>query len=152
MGMDLGKSSSKPGRATPSMNVTPLVDVVLVLLIIFMVVTPLMAKQFWIHVPSKHEKDEPATPNDSQENVVVSVTKSGDILINREVVPEVDFSNRLRRVLAFKGQRTIFFDADEDADFGNAVKTMDLARGGGAETIAVVTEPLARRSQDEHSP
>jgi biopolymer transport protein ExbD/biopolymer transport protein TolR len=144
MGMDLGKSSNKPGRATPAMNVTPLVDVVLVLLIIFMVVTPLMAKQFWIHLPNKPEKEEQPTPDDKNENVVVTVTKSGDILINRDVVPEAEFSNRLHRVLAFKGQRTIFFDADEEAEFGKAVKTMDLARGGGAETIAVVTEPLAR--------
>jgi biopolymer transport protein TolR len=144
MGMDLGKSSGKPGRATPSMNVTPLVDVVLVLLIIFMVVTPLMAKQFWIHLPNKKENEEPPPPDDHKENVVVTVTKSGDILINSEVVPEAEFSHRLKRVLAFKGERTIFFDADEDAEFGKAVKTMDLARGGGAETIAVVTKPLAR--------
>jgi biopolymer transport protein ExbD len=143
MGMDLGKSPSKPGRATPTMNVTPLVDVVLVLLIIFMVVTPLMAKQFWIHLPNKPEKEEPATPDDKNESVVVSVTKAGEILINREVVPEPEFSAKLRRVLAFKGQRTVFFDADEEAEFGKAVKAMDLARGGGAETIAVVTEPLA---------
>lgn len=144
MGMDLGKKPSKPGRATPTMNVTPLVDVVLVLLIIFMVVTPLMAKQFWIHLPNKKEDTEPATPNDNNENVVVTVTKAGEILINREVVPEAEFEHRLKRVLAYKGQRTIFFDADEDAEFGKAVKTMDLARGGGAQTIAVVTEPLAR--------
>jgi len=126
------------------MNVTPLVDVVLVLLIIFMVVTPLMAKQFWIHLPNKPEKAEQPTPDDKNENVVVTVTKSGDILINRDVVPEAEFTTRLHRVLAFKGQRTIFFDADEEAEFGKAVKTMDMARGGGAETIAVVTEPLAR--------
>jgi biopolymer transport protein TolR len=144
MGMDLGKSSGKPGRATPTMNVTPLVDVVLVVLIIFMVVTPLMAKQFWIHLPNKPENEEPQAADDKNEAVVVTMTKSGDILINREVVPAADFSAKLRRVLAFKGQRTVFFDADEDADFGNAVKAMDLARGGGAETIAVVTEPLAR--------
>jgi biopolymer transport protein TolR len=125
------------------MNVTPLVDVVLVLLIIFMVVTPLMAKQFWIHLPNKVENEEPQTPDENQ-SVVVTVTKAGEILINRDVVPEAEFSNKLRRVLAFKGQRTIFFDADEDAEFGKAVKAMDLARGGGADTIAVVTEPLAR--------
>jgi biopolymer transport protein ExbD/biopolymer transport protein TolR len=144
MGMDLGKKPSKPGRATPTMNVTPLVDVVLVLLIIFMVVTPLMAKQFWIHLPNKKENEEPPPPTDNNESVVVTVTKTGEILINRDVVSEAEFASRLKRVLAFKGQRTIFFDADEDAEFGKAVKTMDLARGGGAETIAVVTEPLAR--------
>src|SRR5262245_43546284 len=142
MAMDLDKSS-KPGRAQPSMNVTPLVDVVLVLLIIFMVVTPLLAKQFWIHLPNQVEKDEPAAPDD-EGPVVVSVNKAGDIMINREVVPEAAFSDKLHRVLAAKGQRTIFFDADDDADFAVAVKAMDLARGGGASTIAVVTDPLKR--------
>jgi biopolymer transport protein TolR len=142
MGMDLGKSGGKPGRAQPTMNVTPLVDVVLVLLIIFMVVTPLMAKQFWIHLPSKVEKEEPPPSQDDDTAIVVSVTKEGDILINREKVSDAEFGARLHRVLAAKRQRTVFFDADEDAEFGTAVKAMDLARGGGADTIAVVTKPL----------
>ena len=125
-------------------NVTPLVDVVLVLLIIFMVVTPLLAKQFWIHLPNKVEKEEPPPSQDDESAVVVSVTKEGDILINREKVADAEFSARLHRVLAAKRQRTVFFDADEEAEFGTAVKAMDLARGGGADTIAVVTQPLPR--------
>lgn len=141
MGMDLGKSGGKPGRATPTMNVTPLVDVVLVLLIIFMVVTPLLAKQFWINLPNKVEKEEPPSQDDDTA-VVVSVSKEGEILINREKVADADFSAKLHRVLAAKRQRTVFFDADEEAEFGIAVKAMDLARGGGADTIAVVTQPL----------
>jgi biopolymer transport protein ExbD/biopolymer transport protein TolR len=142
MAMELDRAS-KPGRAQPSMNVTPLVDVVLVLLIIFMVVTPLLAKQFWIHLPNQVEKDEPASADDDAP-VVVSVNKAGDILINRDKVPEAIFVEKLRAVLAAKHQRTIFFDADDDADFALAVKAMDLARGGGASTIAVVTDPLKR--------
>ena len=142
MAMELEKAS-KPGRAQPNMNVTPLVDVVLVLLIIFMVVTPLLTKQFWIHLPNKVEKDEPASADDDRP-VVVSVTKAGEILINREVVPEQIFVGKLRAVLAASHQRTVFFDADDDADFAIAVKAMDLARGGGASTIAVVTDPLKR--------
>jgi biopolymer transport protein ExbD/biopolymer transport protein TolR len=126
------------------MNVTPLVDVVLVLLIIFMVVTPLMAKQFWIHLPNKVEKEEPPPTSDDDTAVVVLVTKSGEIMINREKVADDQFSDKLHRVLAAKRQRTVFFDADEDADFGVAVRAMDWARGGGAATIAVVTQPLAR--------
>jgi biopolymer transport protein TolR len=141
MAMDIGKSTGKRGRATPSMNVTPLVDVVLVLLIIFMVVTPLLAKQFWIHLPSKVEKADPPA-NDDDTAVVVLVNKAGDIMINREKVADAEFGAKLHRVLAAKHQRTVFFDADEDAEFGTAMKAMDLARGGGADTIAVVTEPL----------
>jgi biopolymer transport protein ExbD/biopolymer transport protein TolR len=142
MAMELGGQSNKPGRASPTMNVTPLVDVVLVLLIIFMVVTPLLAKQFWIHMPNPVEKDQPPPESDDEGPVVVRVTTNGDILINRDVVPRAQFSDRLRRVLAAKGDRTIFFDAEDDADFAKAVDAMDLARGGGASTIAVMTDPL----------
>lgn len=126
------------------MNVTPLVDVVLVLLIIFMMVAPLLAKQFWLHLPNKVEKDTPAAADDHDETVVVTVTKDGSILINRERVDKTEFSQKLHRVLAGARQRTIFFDADDEADFGAAVAAIDLARGGGAETVAVVTQPVPR--------
>jgi biopolymer transport protein TolR len=142
MAMDLGSKGGKPGRATPNMNVTPLVDVVLVLLIIFMVITPLLAKQFWVNLPNKIEKDQPPDTQDKDKPIVVSVTKTGDIKINRDVVPKAEFSAKLHRVLAAREQRTVFFDAEDDAAFGNAVEAMDLARGGGASTIAVLTDPL----------
>jgi biopolymer transport protein ExbD/biopolymer transport protein TolR len=143
MGMNLQTKQSKPGRATPQMNVTPLVDVVLVLLIIFMMITPLLAKQFWLSLPDKDKKEEPPQPNDIPP-IVVSVDVSGAIRINRDVVPQAEFSQKLTRVLAGTGQRTVFFDADDDADFARAVEVMDLARGGGAATIAVLTAPLPR--------
>jgi biopolymer transport protein ExbD/biopolymer transport protein TolR len=142
MAMDIGTGGGKPGRATPSMNVTPLVDVVLVLLIIFMVITPMLAKQFWIHLPNKIEKDQPPDTPDKDQPVVVIVTKKGEIQINREVVPKAEFSKKLHGMLAFKGQRTVFFDAEDDAQFGDAVEALDLSRGGGASTIAVMTDPL----------
>ena len=143
MAMDLGGAKGKPGRATPSMNVTPLVDVVLVLLIIFMVITPMLAKQFWLHLPNKPEQNEPPAPaDDKNKPIVLSVTKAGDIKINSDVVQAKDLSAKLKRVLAASGQRTVFFDADEEAEFGRSVDAMDLARAGGATTIVVLTDPL----------
>lgn len=144
MGMNLQSSAQKPGRATPQMNVTPLVDVVLVLLIIFMMITPLLAKQFWLHLPDKDQKAEPAEPSDTP-SIVVSVDKDGTIRINREQVPLDQLSTKLKRVLAGTGQRTVFFDADDEADFARAVEVMDLARGGGAATIAVLTAPIKKQ-------
>jgi biopolymer transport protein ExbD/biopolymer transport protein TolR len=144
MAMNLQVTKSKAGRATPQMNVTPLVDVVLVLLIIFMMITPLLAKQFWLHLPDKTEKQEPADASDKVP-IVVFVDASGAIRINREVVPVAQFSEKLTRVLAGSGQRTVFFDADDNADFAKAVEAMDLARGGGATTIAVLTAALPAR-------
>ena len=78
MAFDTG-GGGKKGRAKPDMNVTPLVDVVLVLLIIFMVVTPMLAKQFWVHVPPEPEEDEPPPPPDpdAPPSVVVTVATDG---------------------------------------------------------------------------
>src|SRR5689334_19235356 len=90
MAMEVGSGGGKPGRATPSMNVTPLVDVMLVLLIIFMVITPLLAKQFWLYLPNKPDPNEvepPTPPDESQLPVVVVVMKSGEIRIGGETVP-----------------------------------------------------------------
>jgi biopolymer transport protein ExbD/biopolymer transport protein TolR len=142
MGMDLGQKSAIPGRAQPNMNVTPLVDVVLVLLIIFMVIAPLLAKQFWLSLPNKPEKDPQNLP-DKDQPIVIVATKTGEIRINHEVVPRADFSTKLRRVLAAREQRTVFFDAEDDAAFGEAVDVLDLARAGGAATIAVLTAPIS---------
>jgi biopolymer transport protein ExbD/biopolymer transport protein TolR len=72
------------------------------------------------------------------------MTRSGQIKINRDVVARPEFSAKLRRVLAARGGRAVFFDADDDAEFGTAVEAMDFARAGGAATIAVLTEPIAR--------
>jgi biopolymer transport protein TolR len=147
MAMDLGSGTErKKGRrrrAAPEMNVTPLVDVVLVLLIIFMVITPLLAKQFWIHMPDKEEANAEPPPPDDPGPIVVSVTPSGRIRINRDEVADADFVPKLRRVLAARRVRTVFFDSSDAADFGRAMEVMDLARAGGAATIAVSTEALA---------
>lgn len=143
MAMEMGGGPNKAGRAAPSMNVTPLVDVVLVLLIIFMVITPMLAKQFWLHLPAKPDDTEQAAPSPNDEKpIVVFVTAEGEIKINRDVIPKSTFARKIRGVLAASGRRTVFFDASEDAQFGKAVEAMDLAREGGASTIVVLTAAL----------
>src|SRR6187549_427433 len=106
MAMDIGTGGGKPGRATPSMNVTPLVDVVLVLLIIFMVITPMLAKQFWLHLPNKPDKEDQSPADDKNPPIVLSVTNKGEIKINRDVIPEAQFQEKLKRVIAGSGGRT----------------------------------------------
>jgi biopolymer transport protein ExbD len=144
MGMDIGApEGGKKKKNRPEMNVTPLVDVVLVLLIIFMVVTPMLYKQFRIHLPDKPEEDAaPPPPDDGP--LVVTVDGEGKIRINRDVVTEDELTRRLPRMLDARGERKIFFDATDDADFGRAAEVLDLARGGGATTIAVMTEAIRR--------
>lgn len=138
MDVETGKGGKK-GRSKPEMNVTPLVDVVLVLLIIFMVVMPAMHRLFWLHVPPDADpENEP--PADVQQPLVVSVDAAGHLRINRDVVSDTAFPGRLRRALVARGDRKVYFDADDDAPFERAVRAMDLARGAGAAHIAVMTE------------
>jgi biopolymer transport protein ExbD/biopolymer transport protein TolR len=145
--MDVGAESGgkrKKRGARPAMNVTPLVDVVLVLLIIFMVVTPLLSKQFWLNVPKKEEKQEPQPQNDDNPPVVLQVTAEGKIKVGPDEVADADLAEKLKRVFAARNDHTLFFGAAPDVPFGRAMEAMDIARGGGAVTIAVMTEPLAR--------
>ena len=139
--------SNKRGRAVPNMNVTPLVDVVLVLLIVFLVITPMMAKQFWLVLPQQPDKQEAQVkdPDEKDKAIVVTLSGAGEIRINHDVVSNDAFSDKLHRVLAAAGERTIFFDADSAAKFGHAMEVMDSARHGGAAHIVVLTEPVAIR-------
>jgi biopolymer transport protein TolR len=140
MAMDVGATATKKGRGRPEMNVTPLVDVVLVLLIIFMVAMPAMHRLFWVHVPSRDTAEEP--PADARAPLVVTVTGGGQIRINREIVSDAEFPGRLRRMLVARDDRKIYFDADDTAPFERAVLAMDLARGAGAAHVAVMTREL----------
>jgi biopolymer transport protein ExbD/biopolymer transport protein TolR len=132
---------------TPVMNVTPLVDVVLVLLIIFMVVTPLLSKTFWLNLPKKDDTQKaetPPPPDPSNTPIVLTVDKAGVMRINQTEVPKAELPNRVSRMLAAQRQKVVYFDAKDDAPYAFAVEAMDLARSGGASTIAVMTENASR--------
>jgi biopolymer transport protein ExbD/biopolymer transport protein TolR len=118
------------------MNVTPLVDVVLVLLIIFMIVTPMLTRTFWVHVPVK---DDPAPASAAPVQVVLVLAADGSLRLNQERIEPAELPRRLERVFAARSDRTLFFDAEPGASYGRAVEAMDLARSGGALTIAVLT-------------
>ena len=139
MAMTVGSSGK---GVAPQMNVTPLVDVVLVLLIIFMVVTPLLDKMLRVRVPDAEQTEEYDQPPAPQ--IVVSVSKEGDLLINNEKVADADYVTRLRRVLAARqaGDRLVFFAADDDALYQRLVVALDGARQAGAEILTMTTEPM----------
>ena len=144
MDVQLKGGKSKRGRAHPEMNVTPLVDVVLVLLIIFMVLTSVLNEHFWLHVPEKDKQAElePPPQNEDEQPIVVTVNKQGRVQINQDVYPDGEFPERLKRMLVARGDRRIYFDAEDGVPFERAVEVLDLARGGGAAHVAVLTEKL----------
>jgi biopolymer transport protein ExbD/biopolymer transport protein TolR len=132
----------KQARATPHMNVTPLVDVVLVLLIIFMVVAPLLSKQFWLQLPKQEAN--PAEPPSENKSVVLTVKKDGTLAINGADLPKTELRDKVSRVMAARADKVVYFDAADDAPYAITVEAMDLARQGGAKTIAILTNKVIR--------
>jgi biopolymer transport protein ExbD/biopolymer transport protein TolR len=144
----VGAELQVPGakrRVRPTMNVTPLVDVVLVLLIIFMVITPMMVKQFWLHVP-KAEKAAatPDQPDPDDIPVVLTVRQDGTLWINKDRVELAELDVKLARIFAARDESLIFFDAEDGVPYGDAMRVLDAARGGGAINIAVLTDAVVR--------
>jgi biopolymer transport protein ExbD len=148
MAISLGTAKSK--TVTPNINVTPLVDVVLVLLIIFLVVTPLMSKTFWVHLP-KQEKEE-ITPEQLEQDptppLVLRVGENNLIQVNGVDIGFDELAERLKRMFAARDDHVLFFDADDGAEYGFAVAVLDRAREGGAVTIAPLTQALTPQPAD----
>ncbi len=130
-------------------NITPLVDVVLVLLIIFMVVTPLLEKDIQVRVPDNTQE----TPPDEvpQDQLVVSLTKDGQISINTDKVTEAEYVDRLTKALNAKkkGDKLVFFTADDETNYAKLVGALDGARMAGAETLGMATEKIAAAPAQE---
>ncbi len=134
MGMSVGSKG-----AQSYINVTPLVDIVLVLLIIFMVITPLLSKQLPIEVPQKAELDEP--PAEVKDQLFIKLFNDGHVELNQKQVTLEGLKEKLEKKLEGRSakDRVVFFDGEDDAAYGNAVVLMDLAKGAGAETLGMVT-------------
>jgi biopolymer transport protein TolR len=118
-------------------NVTPLIDVVLVLLIIFMVLTPSTLKHLDATVPKK--ADETAAPPPTEAPILVEYTAKRELTVNGEPVQPDALPAALAARLRDDRQKVVFFKAEDQAPYGEVVRLMDLARGSGAKTLAVVT-------------
>ena len=129
------------GRPNSEINVTPLVDVVLVLLIIFMVVTPLLEKKLEVRVPDTEElAPEIEVP---QDQIVVSLDSESALAINAHPVEGKDYLAEMTKLLATKsaGERLVFFSADDKASYATLVSALDGAKQAGAETLGMITAP-----------
>jgi biopolymer transport protein TolR len=129
-------------RPAPSINITPLVDVVLVVLIIFMIVTTMMTRTFALNLPKSEKKDEPAA--DDTKPVVVTIDQKGVIRANSTILTKQEVKERVIRMLAAKNQKTVFFDAHDRVSYAQAVEVIDLVRAGGVKSVAMLTEPVVK--------
>lgn len=139
--MAIGIGGPSKTTVRPAMNITPLVDIVLVLLIIFMTVAPSLVKQFFLQLPKVDDKKTEVAGDDKNKPVILKVKRDGGLELSGAPVPREQLRDKLRRVLAAKnGDHTVYFTADEQAPYGAAVEAMDIARAGGAAPISVLTE------------
>ena len=137
MGMGGGK---KRGDVNADINVTPLCDIMLVLLIIFMVVTPMLQKGVDVKLPpAAYAADHP----DNEDTVTLAVRVDGQIFIDMMPVPRSDVVTSIREKFDVRTDKTIFLKADENLDYGDVLRVMDLCREGGVEEIALITERIA---------
>ena len=143
MGMNLDGAFSKKARVQPEMNVTPLVDVVLVLLIIFMVLAPVMSKSFWVRLPPKDDKEEQLDQvNDPNKPVVLLAKEDGTYTINKVEVPSEEMKRKLTRVFNARPDNMLYIDAEDETELGHIIKGIDLARSAQAHPMVLLTKKM----------
>ena len=128
---------SREHRAFSDINVTPFVDVMLVLLIIFMVTAPMLEQGIDVDLPETttqalQMRDEP---------LILSVKKDGTYHLARQQVPVEELEAKLRAIFEGAEEKEVYLRADKDAPYGTVVKAMAAARLAGAKTVGIVTEP-----------
>ena len=142
MAINLDGNFKKP-RIQPEMNVTPLVDVVLVLLIIFMVLAPVMSKSFWVRLPPKDDKEEQLDQaNDPTQPLVLSINAEGKTLINKIEVDRGELPRKLIRMLNARPDNTLYLDGADEAEFGHVLSAVDLAKEAQAWPIVFLTSKM----------
>jgi len=133
------------GRTQSSLaeiNVIPLVDVVLVLLIIFMLTAPIIQSGIEINVPKTKTVKEL-----TQERILVSIDREQKLFLNDDPININELESRLKKKIKDPSLAMIYLRADEEVPFGTIAKVMDRAKIAGVENISVVTQPYDKRSR-----
>jgi biopolymer transport protein TolR len=141
-----GIRSKKLGMAPPNINVTPLIDVLLVLLIIFMVIQPQKEAKFESQIPQKPQESQPnVTPPSDMLMVDVKMTGSGpdqQIELNSKPMTLQELGTILKDLLEQRPDKTVFIKAPKDKQYGDIVAVIDTVKGAGAQPIGLQIDYL----------
>jgi biopolymer transport protein ExbD len=131
-------------RPVNDINVTPLIDVVLVLLIIFMVLTPLAEKQMFLRVPEQEPRDQVVPPDQvPPDQTVLTVKANGRVLLNRQERSVEDAMAYLHEAYAGRPSKVLFFNCEDSVRYDAAMAVLDLAHEAGVNTIGMMTDAPA---------
>ena len=135
MAMDVGAAKGGPKS---DINVTPLVDVMLVLLIIMMLVAPMLQKGVDVRLPlAGNTVDKP----DTQEQTVVAIDSANRFWVNGVQVAKSEFADRVKAILEEKSDKVVLIKGDQDASYGAIMEAMDYLHEANIEDIGLITEP-----------
>ena len=134
-----GERSRRIGASLSEINIIPLVDVVLVLLLIFMLTAPMMYRGIDVNLPKTSSK-----PTAVEERLVLTLSKDQVIYLNDRAVPLAGLDAQLRDIFKNRADKTLYLKADQSLAYGLVVETMDRVRRAGVEKLGMVTEPSTR--------
>lgn len=135
--MDINTSRGGDRQPMSQINVTPFVDVMLVLLVIFMITAPMMQQGVQVNLPKTDAK----AMEVKEEPVIVTVDKSGRTFIEKNEIAQGKLKDKLTALFASRAKKEVFLKADRDVPYGDVIRAMSEIKGAGVDRLGMLTEP-----------